>query len=106
MSDWFQDYKRSNKELSHSEKIKLLISDAEIQLNNLHPTSNDHFSSREDIMSSSGLKSSSSQSSGTESLIQMEESFTVNLGNQLKTMHNLRLLVTDIFNFCRYADIR
>ncbi|CAK8691470.1 unnamed protein product [Clavelina lepadiformis] len=34
----------------------------------------------------------------------MEESFTINLGAQLKTMHNIRLIVTDALNFCHYSD--
>ncbi|CAG2168734.1 unnamed protein product, partial [Oppiella nova] len=33
--------------------------------------------------------------------IQMEESFTINLGAQLKTTHNLRLISMDILDLCR-----
>ncbi|XP_073423894.1 ferry endosomal RAB5 effector complex subunit 3 isoform X2 [Dendrobates tinctorius] len=33
---------------------------------------------------------------------QMEESFTIHLGAQLKTMHNLRLLRADMLDFCRH----
>ena len=36
----------------------------------------------------------------------MEESFTINLGAQLKTMHNVRLAVTDMLGFCHYYDER
>ncbi|XP_054155101.1 protein C12orf4 homolog [Oppia nitens] len=36
-----------------------------------------------------------------ESHIQMEESFTINLGSQLKTTHNLRLISMDILDLCR-----
>ncbi|XP_078495034.1 FERRY endosomal RAB5 effector complex subunit 3 [Ciona intestinalis] len=36
--------------------------------------------------------------------ISMEESFTINLGAQLKTMHNIRLMVADMLYFCRYSD--
>uniref|UniRef100_H2ZLT4 Uncharacterized protein n=1 Tax=Ciona savignyi TaxID=51511 RepID=H2ZLT4_CIOSA len=36
--------------------------------------------------------------------ILMEESFTINLGAQLKTMHNIRLVVADMLYFCRYSD--
>jgi len=32
---------------------------------------------------------------------QMEESFTINLGAQLKTTHNLRLMAMDILDLCR-----
>ncbi|KAI2804770.1 hypothetical protein BLOT_003758 [Blomia tropicalis] len=32
--------------------------------------------------------------------IPMEESYTINLGSQLKTTHNLRLISVDILNFC------
>ena len=38
--------------------------------------------------------------------ILMEESFTINLGAQLKTMHNVRLVVTDMLGFCHYFDER
>lgn len=34
------------------------------------------------------------------SLIKMEESFTINLGSQLKTAHNLRILAVDLLYFC------
>lgn len=33
---------------------------------------------------------------------QLEESFTIHLGAQLKTMHNLRLLRADMLDFCRH----
>ncbi|KAM9171093.1 ferry endosomal RAB5 effector complex subunit 3 isoform 1-T3 [Pangshura tecta] len=33
---------------------------------------------------------------------QLEESFTIHLGAQLKTMHNLRLLRADILDFCKH----
>ncbi|XP_074050713.1 ferry endosomal RAB5 effector complex subunit 3 isoform X2 [Macrotis lagotis] len=32
----------------------------------------------------------------------LEESFTIHLGAQLKTMHNLRLLRADMLDFCKY----
>ncbi|XP_067141961.1 FERRY endosomal RAB5 effector complex subunit 3 isoform X2 [Centruroides vittatus] len=32
----------------------------------------------------------------------MEESFTIHLGSQLKVMHNLRLLSTDVLDLCRH----
>ncbi|XP_043943497.1 protein C12orf4 homolog isoform X2 [Protopterus annectens] len=32
----------------------------------------------------------------------LEESFTIHLGAQLKTMHNLRLLRTDVLDFCKH----
>ncbi|XP_064618656.1 protein C12orf4 homolog [Lineus longissimus] len=32
----------------------------------------------------------------------LEESFTIHLGAQMKTMHNLRLLCTDILDLCRH----
>nr|CAB3236034.1 uncharacterized protein C12orf4 homolog [Phallusia mammillata] len=51
----------------------------------------------------SGQKSTPTPSTTTSNSIVMEESFTVNLGAQLKTMHNIRLLVTDVLNFCRYS---
>lgn len=34
--------------------------------------------------------------------IRMEESFTIHLGAQMKTTHNLRLLCTDILDLCRH----
>ncbi|XP_033881106.1 protein C12orf4 homolog isoform X1 [Acipenser ruthenus] len=34
--------------------------------------------------------------------IQLEESFTIHLGAQLKTMHNLRLLRADVLDFCKH----
>uniref|UniRef100_A0A3P8X324 FERRY endosomal RAB5 effector complex subunit 3 n=1 Tax=Cynoglossus semilaevis TaxID=244447 RepID=A0A3P8X324_CYNSE len=33
---------------------------------------------------------------------QLEESFTIHLGAQLKTMHNLRLVRADVLNFCKH----
>ncbi|XP_029453155.1 protein C12orf4 homolog isoform X3 [Rhinatrema bivittatum] len=33
---------------------------------------------------------------------QLEESFTIHLGAQLKTMHNLRLLRADVLDFCKH----
>ena len=33
----------------------------------------------------------------------LEESFTIHLGAQLKTTHNLRLLCTDALDLCRHA---
>ncbi|TRY54532.1 hypothetical protein DNTS_033398 [Danionella cerebrum] len=33
---------------------------------------------------------------------QLEESFTIHLGAQLKTMHNLRLLRSDVLDFCKH----
>ncbi|XP_019743865.1 ferry endosomal RAB5 effector complex subunit 3 [Hippocampus comes] len=33
---------------------------------------------------------------------QMEESFTIHLGAQLKTMHNLRLVRADVLDFCKH----
>uniref|UniRef100_A0A8D0EEV5 FERRY endosomal RAB5 effector complex subunit 3 n=1 Tax=Salvator merianae TaxID=96440 RepID=A0A8D0EEV5_SALMN len=33
---------------------------------------------------------------------QLEESFTIHLGAQLKTMHNLRLLKADMLDFCKH----
>lgn len=33
-------------------------------------------------------------------VIKMEESFTINLGSQLKTAHNLRILAVDLLYFC------
>lgn len=37
-----------------------------------------------------------------EEQIQLEESFTIHLGAQLKTMHNLRLLRADVLDFCKH----
>lgn len=34
----------------------------------------------------------------------MEESFTINLGAQMKTMHNIRLIVAPILHFCQHSD--
>ncbi|CAG2168735.1 unnamed protein product [Oppiella nova] len=39
--------------------------------------------------------------SSNDNHIQMEESFTINLGAQLKTTHNLRLISMDILDLCR-----
>jgi len=33
----------------------------------------------------------------------LEESFTIHLGAQLKTTHNLRLMATDVLDLCRHA---
>uniref|UniRef100_A0A9J7XP47 FERRY endosomal RAB5 effector complex subunit 3 n=2 Tax=Cyprinus carpio carpio TaxID=630221 RepID=A0A9J7XP47_CYPCA len=33
---------------------------------------------------------------------QLEESFTIHLGAQLKTMHNLRLMRSDVLDFCKH----
>ncbi|XP_056272537.1 protein C12orf4 homolog isoform X2 [Pseudoliparis swirei] len=33
---------------------------------------------------------------------QLEESFTIHLGAQLKTMHNLRLVCSDVLDFCKH----
>lgn len=30
----------------------------------------------------------------------LEESFTIHLGSQLKQMHNIRILSSDVFDFC------
>ena len=35
---------------------------------------------------------------------ELEESFTVNLGNQLKIMHNIRLHATNLLNYCRFTE--
>ncbi|XP_041110264.1 protein C12orf4 homolog [Polyodon spathula] len=37
-----------------------------------------------------------------EEQMQLEESFTIHLGAQLKTMHNLRLLRADVLDFCKH----
>nr|XP_033807924.1 protein C12orf4 homolog isoform X2 [Geotrypetes seraphini] len=37
---------------------------------------------------------------------QLEESFTIHLGAQLKTMHNLRLLRADMLDFCKHQRNR
>ncbi|XP_078530091.1 ferry endosomal RAB5 effector complex subunit 3 [Lissotriton helveticus] len=37
-----------------------------------------------------------------EEQLQLEESFTIHLGAQLKTMHNLRLLRADMLDFCKH----
>ncbi|XP_076331224.1 FERRY endosomal RAB5 effector complex subunit 3-like isoform X1 [Tachypleus tridentatus] len=36
----------------------------------------------------------------------MEESFTIHLGSQLKTMHNLRLLAADVLQLCQHKPNR
>ncbi|XP_063446108.1 protein C12orf4 homolog isoform X1 [Mytilus trossulus] len=38
----------------------------------------------------------------SEATVTMEESFTIHLGAQMKTTHNLRLLCTDILDLCRH----
>lgn len=38
----------------------------------------------------------------SEATITMEESFTIHLGAQMKTTHNLRLLCTDVLDLCRH----
>jgi len=50
-----------------------------------------------------GSSPAAGSSANGDSAVLMEESFKVNLGAQLKTMHNIRLLVSDILNFCRFA---
>eukprot|EP00794_Sanderia_malayensis_P015610 gene15610-17183_t len=35
--------------------------------------------------------------------IKMEESFTIHLGHQMKTMHNIRILCGDILSLCRHT---
>ncbi|XP_048758931.1 protein C12orf4 homolog [Ostrea edulis] len=35
-------------------------------------------------------------------IVRMEESFTIHLGAQMKTTHNLRLLCTDVLDLCRH----
>ncbi|XP_072172139.1 FERRY endosomal RAB5 effector complex subunit 3-like [Diadema setosum] len=37
---------------------------------------------------------------------QMEESFTIHLGAQMKTMHNLRLMSVDVLDLCRHKPNR
>jgi hypothetical protein len=32
---------------------------------------------------------------------QLEESFTIHLGSQMKQMHNIRILTGDVLDFCR-----
>jgi hypothetical protein len=51
----------------------------------------------------SGSGASSGGGSNSQLDIRREESFTVHLGAQLKTTHNLRLVSTDILNFCRHC---
>ncbi|KAI7688529.1 hypothetical protein SSS_01298 [Sarcoptes scabiei] len=34
---------------------------------------------------------------------EMQESYTINLGSQLKTTHNLRLIAADIFQYCSHS---
>ena len=35
---------------------------------------------------------------------QLEESFTIHLGSQMKQMHNIRILTGDVLDFCRTKD--
>lgn len=32
---------------------------------------------------------------------QLEESFTIHLGSQMKQMHNIRIMTGDVFDFCK-----
>lgn len=38
---------------------------------------------------------------GTSDFPQLEESFTIHLGSQMKQMHNIRILTGDVLDFCR-----
>ena len=38
---------------------------------------------------------------GTCDYQQLEESFTIHLGSQMKQMHNIRILTGDVLDFCR-----
>ncbi|XP_061175241.1 protein C12orf4 homolog [Saccostrea echinata] len=50
---------------------------------------------------SSSLPEAAENERGASS-IRMEESFTIHLGAQMKTTHNLRLLCTDVLDLCRH----
>ncbi|XP_062569034.1 protein C12orf4 homolog, partial [Saccostrea cucullata] len=50
---------------------------------------------------SSSLPEAAENERGANS-IRMEESFTIHLGAQMKTTHNLRLLCTDVLDLCRH----
>lgn len=36
--------------------------------------------------------------------LKLEESFTINLGAQMKTMHNIRLVAAPALHFCRHSN--
>lgn len=38
---------------------------------------------------------------GSADFPQLEESFTIHLGSQLKQMHNIRIMTGDVFDFCK-----
>lgn len=38
---------------------------------------------------------------GASNYQQLEESFTIHLGSQMKQMHNIRILTGDVLDFCR-----
>ncbi|KAM9311006.1 ferry endosomal RAB5 effector complex subunit 3 [Gastrophryne carolinensis] len=64
---------------------------------------NNTFISEEIIMQPSRLQEPAEPSQSLyEEHGQLEESFTIHLGAQLKTMHNLRLLRADMLDFCRH----
>ncbi|XP_051917646.1 protein C12orf4 homolog isoform X2 [Hippocampus zosterae] len=54
------------------------------------------------VQSSQLSESSDSGDQMFEEQPQMEESFTIHLGAQLKTMHNLRLVRADVLDFCKH----
>ncbi|XP_061679773.1 protein C12orf4 homolog isoform X1 [Syngnathoides biaculeatus] len=58
----------------------------------------------EEIKVQSSQLSESSESGGRmfDEQPQLEESFTIHLGAQLKTMHNLRLVRADVLDFCKH----
>ena len=83
-----------------SNRVKQII-DENVTIIGLH--SRNAKSGDEDSVSQ--LSSNMGSQNGSSGIL-MEESFTINLGAQLKTMHNVRLVVTDMLGFCHYFDER
>ena len=99
---------------THFEDLELLESTWESELSLLRDTQKNEFREwlntvAEDIHSNDASKLPYSASSSKLSQMcsslepDLEESFTIYLGTQLKTMHNIRLLVMDPIDLCRFV---
>lgn len=88
-----------------NEKVKEIEKDLEIDIDiNGHEVSINETKQptlKETKGSANNVNKFTSSSSSMSSLKRIEESYTIQLGAQLKTTHNLRLIRCDIFDYCK-----